>query len=730
MPTPVRDDRQLLHRLVAIFAELGGEQYIRSYRQCLRELIESDRYVQDEGRSYDAFIAQAEQVRSLYEEVGLGVISLSSILFYPPYSCGAISDKEITALCPDGTLDLIGKLHETHELYAKYDLRREEQGEEFLLSIAQDIRVVLILLIECYSCLVHAKERMSEEERVLRSQEAEVLFVPIAHRLGLYKIKSALEDLIFKYTDPDNYYMLKERMGETLSARKAYMEQFLVPIYERLGNPPLKWPYQIKARSKTFRSIMNKIRNKGVSFDEIHDFSAMRIIIDAPLEEEYEACWQVYSIVTDIYEPNIKRLRDWISQPKANGYESLQITVKGPQGRSVEVQIRTVRMDLIAESGMAAHWRYKGLEAQSTLDSQLTSMRQVVEELSSGTNREAQISLRMESRDIFAFTPAGKMIRLPKGATVLDFAFAIHSNVGITAQAARVNSQRAKLRDKIKNGDVIEIITAKHQKPSVDWLQYVSTRKAKNKIRQAIREQQERGLQAAKELLERRFKNRRLTYDESLFSALVRQMGYKGNMDFFIDLSEERVNVAHFLDQYAEAMEAPEPQTAEPKPGATKTDRKPTTTDREDEVIIVSTNLKGLEYTLASCCNPKVGDSIFAYPSKSGLKIHTRSCPNAIDILGRHGDRVLPASWSGMQGGEESVQLYASAVYNPETVARILTLCRQASGCHLLSEEQHTDADSLWHGSFLLTAADRQDLYALLAQVQAIKGVQQASLSL
>lgn len=729
MPTHHRDDHQLICYLLRTAYQLGGERYVAPCRELLGRLIREGWYGDDKAGGREAFMEQAEVAQLLCEEVGLGLISISAVLLEPPYRQGVISSEEVEALCPDGTLTLLERLAHTYRLYDRYDLRQADQGEEFLLAIAEDIRVVLILLVECLNKLIYAKERMTEEERTLLAQEAEVLFVPIAHRLGLYKIKSQMEDLIFKYTEPEHYYKIKELMGQTIVARQAYMDAFVAPIRSRLDELPLRWPYTIKARSKTFSSIMNKIRNKGVAFEEIRDLSAMRIIIDAPPEEEYEACWLVYSIVTDLYTPDTKRLRDWISQPKANGYESLQITVQGPEDRSVEIQIRTTRMDRVAESGMAAHWRYKGVAAQSNLDSQLTSMRQVIEDLAGAKEgSKAPVSLRVESRDIFVFTPTGEMIRLPKGATVLDFAFAIHSNVGLTAQSAQVNERRAKLRDKLKNGDVVSITTAKNQRPSIDWLQSVTTRKAKSKIRQALREQQESGLQAGKELLDRRFKNRHLMYQESIFTSLVRKMGYRGNMDFFIDLSEERVNVQNFLDQYAEmCAEAEATATESRRVAPVPTTLKSQGMADNREIVVSTADFKGLEYTLANCCKPKVGDEIFAYPSKSGLKIHTRNCPNAIDILGRHGDRVLPARWRGLATDSVVAMIYVTALHDSVVISRVITALHQSDDCKLLNEEQQLDG-GLWHGTFTFTEGDRQALFALQSQLQSIKGVQQVRL--
>lgn len=667
------------------------------------------------------------------EELELGLVSVSAILFYDPIYRQTVHLSDVEPFLPTGTTELLHLLLDTSEVYLRHKSLSGEELQPFLLSVARDVRVVLLLIGERLLALRTAKEQLSTEEQYQLAIEVQGLFVPLAHRLGLYAIKGEMEDLVLKYTDPSHFYLIKTKLGETKRVRNEYLERFLAPLKLKLNSAERNWPYEIKARTKSISSIHNKMVNKGVAFENIYDLTAIRIILDTPPEEEREACWYVYSIVTDAFPPDIKRLRDWITRPKENGYESLQITVEGPEGKSVEVQIRTRRMDNIAERGMAAHWRYKGVASQAEIDATLTSVRQALESVKAKNliKDDKAIDLNLSDRMIFVFTPTGELLKLPAGATVLDFAFAIHSRIGSTAQSALINNRKARLRDRLHNGDTVSIQTAKNQRPSVDWLNFVVTRRAKNKIRQLLREQQEKGLDAAKELLERKFRNRRLEYNEAVFSHLVRKMGFKGNMEFFIALSEERINVTRFIDDYQEAFRSqqqntlhPDATSEQPRKEAAKS-----TSVKQQEVVIVAPELDGVEYSMAQCCTPRLGDEIFAYPTKQGIRIHSKYCPNALDILGRHGDRVLPARWRDLQTDRLTYRVRVTACNEPPLRAKVFSLCQLGTGLELLSQEQHESGD-IWNAIFTIAAFQPQDIHALVAKLQALKGVQQAELEL
>lgn len=724
-PPSLQQLRTLYRQVICLVQQKGYTQRFSSYRALLKQLIRSGAY----GKSNEQQRLEWERVLNLVliavGEMGLGSVSASAILFGLPVYNGHLSTQEIQEVAPEGTVSLISLLMETAEVYLRHKTLSGDDLQPFLLSVAKDVRVVLILIAERLFALRTAKESMDADQRRLLALEVQGLFVPLAHRLGLYAVKSEMEDLILKYTDPAAFYYIKRKLGETKRSREAYMQRFIEPLKQRIDSAEQQWPYEIKARTKSISSIQNKIINKGVTFDNIYDLSAIRIILDTPLEEERKACWYIYSIVTDTYEPNIKRLRDWITHPKDNGYESLQITVTGPENKSVEVQIRTRRMDGVAEQGVAAHWRYKGVASQEEIDATLTSLREALEQVGKKQITDEQaLKVDLSAQTVFAFTPTGELIKLPAGATVLDFAFSIHSRVGATAISALVNGKTARLRQKIENGDTISIQTSKNQRPSLDWLNFVVTRKAKGKIRQLLHEQQEKGLQAAKELLERRFKNRRLEYNESVFSVLVHKMGFKGNMEFFIALSEERINVARFLDDYQAALTA---ATAEPlcsESSSLSRSKSSSEMGGQDEVVIVNPELSGVEYTLAQCCNPRLGDDIFAYPTKQGIRIHSKTCPNALDILGRHGERVLPARWRELDEELTKHRLQVSALDKPDLVARIVSLCQLSPGVHMLSQSQFRE-NGLWRGSFTLTSKDPQNVHALVGKIQSLRGVQQ-----
>ena len=660
-------------------------------------------------------------------ELNLGSVSLASVVLFPPLSAGVLTPEELGRVAPQGTQELTRLLQETSAFF-KQNIVQQEELQPFLLSVAKDVRVILILIAQNLYALRTAKERLPQAEQRAVALQAQGLFIPIAHRLGIYAVKGEMEDYVLKYTNPEAYYFIKDKLGQKKRERTQYMERFIAPLRSRLDAAPRRWPYALKSRTKTISSIHNKMLKKGIPFEQIYDLSAMRIILDTPPEEEKEACWYVYSIVTDLYKPNTKRLRDWITKPRDNGYESLQITVTGPDERSVEVQIRTRRMDDVAERGVAAHWRYKGIASREEIDATLTSVRQALEQV--GKIKEgAGAALSVEpSRSIFAVTPAGALIKLPAGATVLDFAYAIHSAVGSTAMSAVVNGKKARLKDKLSNGDSVSIVTNKNQKPCVDWLSFVVTRKAAGHIRQSLREQQEKGLEAARELLERRFKNRRLEFDFSLFGRLLKRMHFKGNMEFFMALSEGKVNVNRFLSDYEELQQESLRDTVPPPPPqAAATPADAAAPPEGGDIIVVSTDFKGVEYSLAKCCHPQPGDHIFAYPTKNGLRIHSKQCPNAVDILGRHGDRVLPARWAGAPSDRPLYRVEVWADDKADLIAQILSTAKNSPD---LSYSGHSadKGDSVWQGKINVSAAQKQAVYAFMAKLQALNGVRRVSL--
>lgn len=719
-----QESAQLVGLARKLIAQCGEEWRLRPMRYHLEQLAKEGCFSRD-SMGTNGLLRQVEVASCVVEEFHLGAVSTAAILFYRPFQKQFLTLEEIAHFTPSGTTELIERMALSEAIYMRRAGIDATTFRELLLDMAEDLRVVLIILADRLIQLRTAKERMEEERRVALAEEVSTYFVPLAHKLGLYAAKGEMEDLALKYSDPDYFYRIKEYLGETKRSRDAYMQGFVASLHERFSESNHRWPYEIKSRTKSINSIYNKMQNKGVDFHEIFDLSALRIIIDAPLKEEKEACWYFYSMITDAYRPHIERLRDWITQPKANGYESLQITIDGPENKPIEVQIRTRRMDEVAEHGVAAHWRYKGLSAEGKLDASLTNVRSLLESEPSDTLKEQAYRLE-KAQTLYIFTPRGQVKKLPLGATVLDFAFAIHSAVGAHATAAKVNGRNVGLKTPLKSGDTVEIVTSKSQAPREDWLHIVVTSEAKNKIRQQLRERREKGLSAARELVFRRLKNRKLPNDDKAFTRAIGRLGYDSYNLFWSDLAEEKVDITHFLEAYegalTEQVTPQEERLATPEPS--KQRQAWESQEKGEEVIVVSRDLKGLSFETARCCNPQYGDPIFAYPSRNGLRIHRYDCPNASDILARNRDRVLPARWSGLEE-KNQCNLYVQAADQPELVAHIVSLAKNSVHLSLLSYNISAHNGSI--EAELTLSGGSQEIFALRKKIESLPGVDQVS---
>ena len=445
---------------------------------------------------------------------------------------------------------IIRGLVRINDLYAKSPTIDSENFRNLLLSFAEDMRVILIILADRVNLMRQIKDSENNEARLEVANEAAYLYAPLAHKLGLYKLKSELEDLSLKYTQHDIYYNIKNKLNATKAARDRYIEAFIEPVKRKLEESGLK--FHIKGRTKSIHSIYQKMKKQGCPFEGVYDLFAIRVILDSPEDKEKQECWQVYSIVTDMYLPNPKRLRDWLSVPKSNGYESLHITVMGPEGKWVEGQIRTERMDEIAEKGLAAHWRYKGVKGESGLDEWLNSIRETLENADSDMEAMDQFKLDLYEDEVFVFTPKGDLYKLPEGATVLEFAFTIHTNIGCRCIGAKVNGKNAQVRQPLVSGDQVEIMTSSAQTPKQDWLNFVTTSKARTKSRQALKEIAAKQTQVARETLERKFKNRKIEYDEAILMRLIKKLGYKTVTDFYRSISDESLDINILIDRYVE----------------------------------------------------------------------------------------------------------------------------------------------------------------------------------
>lgn len=664
---------------------------------------------------------------AVVDEIGLEGAPVVALLLRHPVEQGCYSLEECRSDFGGDTTELLKLLLKVGELYKSNKVVTGENFDHFLLSFAEDVRVILVLIGERLVMLRLAGEHLAEDERLELSMEASYLYAPLAHRLGLYGIKGEMEDLCLKYTDRDTYDFVKVKLSQTKASRDKYIATFIAPLKERLEQAGLK--FEIKGRTKSISSIRNKLKKQNIEFEAIYDLFAIRIIIDAPLEEEREQCWRAYSIVTDMHQPNPKRLKDWISVPKSNGYESLHITVMGQESRWVEVQIRTERMDEVAEKGLAAHWRYKGIKSESGLDEFMTTVREALENKDRQPDDAIQdFKLSLYDEEIYVFTPKGDLVKLPKGATVLDFAFGIHSNLGSRTTSAKVNGKNVGIRHVLQNGDAVQVITSTTQEPKADWLGFVVTSKAKNKIRQTLRAQSSAKVELAREEIQRRVRNRRLEFDESLFSKLIKKRGYKATTDFYLDLHDERIDLGAILDEYKADLEAKNSTDTDERLSAeafhTSTVPQQLVTESAD-VLVIDEGMTGIEYELAQCCHPIYGDKVFAYPSKGGIKIHRMDCPNAPDLFRDFGYKVLKAQWAGAKSTGYEVVVKIVGNDDIAVVNQITSLISKSSDV-TLRRYNIESLDGLFQGYFYIYVKAFGPLSQLLSKLRETKGIKQA----
>ena len=637
------------------------------------------------------------------EEIGMRRASILGIMLHESVEYNLCTLDTIKEEYGEDVAGIIRGLVKINELYDKSPTIESENFRNLLLSFAEDMRVILIIIADRVNLMRQIKDSPNEEARLKVANEAAYLYAPLAHKLGLYKLKSELEDLSLKYTQHDVYYHIKEKLNATKETRDRYIAAFIEPIRKKLEAAGLK--FHMKGRTKSIHSIYQKMKRQGCPFEGVYDLFAIRIILDSPLEKEKQECWQAYSIVTDMYLPNPKRLRDWLSVPKSNGYESLHITVMGPEGKWVEVQIRTERMDEIAEKGLAAHWRYKGIKGETGLDEWLNSIRETLESADNDLDAMDQFKLDLYKDEVFVFSPKGDLYKLPKGATVLDFAFSIHSNVGCKCIGAKVNGKNVQLRQKLNSGDQVEIMTSNTQTPKRDWLNIVTTSKARNKIRQALKEIAARQSAFAKEMLERKFKNRKIEYDEAILMRLIRKLGFKTVTDFYQSISDESADINAIIDRYVEMQKRENELHDEITYRSAEAYNMPSPTEPKDyykeDVLVIDQNLKGLDFTLAKCCHPIYGDDVFGFISISGgIKIHRNDCPNAKELKSRFPYRIVKARCTSIINKEDNILLRS------------------------ISIDSH---DGLFSGMLTVTVDDNAKLEALIKKIKTVKGVMQVN---
>lgn len=662
------------------------------------------------------------------EEIGMKRECVLAIMLYNSIISGNLSLERTEQLFGKSVAQIIHGLVRIHELYTKTPVIESENFRNLLLSFAEDMRVILIMITDRVNLMRQIRDTDKTEAKLRVAEEASYLYAPLAHKLGLYKLKSELEDLSLKYLEHDAYYMIKDKLNATKRSRDAYIEKFITPIDEKLKQMGIKC--HIKGRTKSIHSIWQKMKKQQCGFEGIYDLFAIRIIIDSPYDQEKMQCWQTYSLITDMYQPNPKRLRDWLSVPKSNGYESLHITVLGPEQKWVEVQIRTERMDEIAERGLAAHWRYKGIKGESGLDEWLNNIRTALEN-SDDMQLMDQFKMDLYEDEVFVFTPKGDLLKFPKGATVLDFAYHIHSGVGNKCVGGKINGRNVPIREPLRSGDTVEILTQNNQSPKRDWLNIVQTSRGKAKVRQALKETQVKDGLFAKEILERRFKNRKVDVEESIMSHLIKRMGFKETSDFYKQIVDNKLDANDVVDRYIEERD----RELNQKMAGVVRSAEEFSFDAQsgqavsynnignDDELVIDQNLKGVDYSLAQCCHPIYGDPIFGFVTVSGgIKIHCQNCPNAPELRKRFGYRIVKARWSGKGQSQYNITLRIVGNDDLGIVNNITSIISKEE--KIVMKSINIDShDGLFSGNLNVLVDDTSKLESLLKKLRTVKGV-------
>ncbi len=663
-------------------------------------------------------------------EIGVTRGAILGVLLNGLVIRGQLTTDDLRSEFGDDVAAIVHGLARISELYEKNPIVENENFRQLLLSFAEDMRVILIVIASRVCIMRNIKESENDEARRRVATEAAYLYAPLAHKLGLYKLKSELEDLSLKYLEHDAYYHIKEKLNATKKSRDAYIERFIGPIDEKLKAAGLK--YHMKGRTKSIHSIWQKMKKQHCPFEGVYDLFAIRIILDSPLDREKQDCWQVFSIITDMYQPNPKRMRDWLSIPKSNGYESLHITVLGPEGKWVEVQIRTERMDEIAERGLAAHWRYKGVKGgEAGVEAWLQNIRSALE-AGDDTQLMDQFKMDLYEDEVFVFTPKGDLFKLPLGATVLDFAYAIHTKVGNKCTGGRIGGKMVTLRHVLQSGDQVEIMTHVNQVPKQDWLSVAKTSRARSKIRQALKEMAATQAAYAKEELERKFKNRKIDIEEATLMHTMHRMGYRVVTAFYKALADgvfdiNQVMEAYLMQQRYERGELPSQQQPHSADTFQLQQNDEQIQRKGGDVMVIDKNLRGIDYTLAKCCHPVYGDEVFGFlTAGGGVKIHRKDCPNAPALYQRYGYRIIDARWDGKGSSQYAVTLRVVGQDDLGIVNNITSIISKEEKILLRSISIDSD-DGLFSGTLTIMLEDTSRLKQLIQKLEGVKGVKGVS---
>ena len=655
------------------------------------------------------------------DEIGLGTISVVCALMHDTVEDTTITLNDIEKIFGQKVKSIIDGLT---KISGEFDFSSSSQAENFkkmFLTIPDDVRVILIKLADRLHNM-RTLDSMKESKKLKIASETSYLYAPLAHRLGLFSIKTELEDLSFKFTYPEEYSTITKKLQKTKAVRERFIQKFSLPIKKELDKQGFK--YQLKARTKGIPSIYRKTQEKGVDFEEIFDVFALRIILDS--NDEKADCWKVYSIVTDFYIPNPERLRDWISYPKQNGYESLHTTVMSPTGKWVEVQIRTERMDVVAEKGLAAHWKYKEqTENDTRLDKWISDIRGIMENKSRNTTEFLdEFKNNLYSDEIYVFTPKGDLFTLPLKSTALDFAFSVHSDVGAKCIGAKVNSKLVPLSYLLKSGDQIEILTSKNQIPKEGWLEFVITSKAKYKIKQCLKEERKEIAANGKEILNRKLKNLKINNSENNLKLILKYYQYEEHTEFYYQIANNNIDLGKIkkINQKGGELYISSSITKSIKNTFESLVKKVKKGD--DSILIGDGADPNLDYKLAPCCNPLPGDSVFGFITiNDGIKIHRNNCPNAKELRSNYAYRILTAKWKIKLGDAFITGLEFTGIDIVGVVKELTTIISENEKINMKSLNFNTN-DGVFEGEIMLYVYDKSHLEKLIKKLRNINGIE------
>ena len=719
--------RQLHRSLLGHLGERVDAEARKAVRRALASSVEAGAFTRDRF-GFNGVLRAVETAETLCRSVDPDPNMVLAVLLSPISRTGHLAEDQVKKMWGDDVAALVRGIDKVAGLYSRSAAVESDNFRKLLLTFAEDIRVIIIMIVDRLALMRAINHHPNENLVKETAYEVNYLYAPLAHRLGLYAIKSELEDMSLKYSNREMYSRIARELKETKVKRDQYIAEFIAPVKEKLEAEGLN--FEIKGRTKSIYSIWNKMKKQHNTVDDIYDLFAIRIVIDCPPEREKPECWLAYSIVTDMYRPNPGRLKDWLSIPKSNGYESLHITVYGPGERWVEVQIRTRRMDAIAEKGLAAHWKYKGIKSENNLDTWMANVRDILETAHTGP-MELMRNFKMDvyAHEVFVFTPRGDLYKLPQGATLLDFAFNIHTKIGTRCVGGKVNGRNRKLNYRLASGDTVEILTSPQQEPNRDWLSIVVTSKARNKIRAVLKENENRSADVGKELLQRRFKNRKMEYDEANMSRTITRMGYKTNIAFFSALGSGELEVNDVVDTYLECLSR---QLKGDEGGERVSAASYTLQPGEEEaaaesgysdVVVIGDNIKGINYRLAKCCNPIYGDDVFGFVSSEGvIKIHRTDCPNAGDIRRKYPYRLIRTRWSGNKGADFAAAIRVVGKDDIGIVTNITSIINKEKSVSLRSISIDSN-DGLFQGVLVVGVSDTAALDQLIKKIATVKGV-------